>query len=140
MNRTISSKDEYSCPKCLDGDVTVTQITQGIANAECNLCDYKEQYRICKTNEEEIITCPNCDSAHVVKYGTDNNIQVYHCKDCDRKFRSNTLKKIKETAKSITLDLHSEGLSSRKIQKRLKHDTGYIVTHNTICHWIKEAA
>lgn len=85
------------------------------------------------------IQCPRCHSTNVVKYGKDKGVQLYHCKVCRKKVRGNaTTIQMKQLAKELTLTLHSEGLSSRKIQKKLRHDTGYTITHNTICRWIKE--
>ncbi|MDD2593980.1 MAG: IS1595 family transposase [Bacteroidales bacterium] len=34
--------------------------------------------------------CPECDSRHIVKNGTQNNQQVYLCKECGRSFRDST--------------------------------------------------
>lgn len=85
------------------------------------------------------ITCKNCHSTHVVKFGTYRGNQRYLCRDCNRKFKADdSLFKGKVSASDISsamLEYYS-GLSVNDIRKRILQEKGYKPSPATVYQWI----
>lgn len=98
------------------------------------------------TPKEEIIEdsdkpfcCKYCGSENYIRYGKENNKQVYRCKNCGRKFVDNLyFERMKADPKIIcvTLDLYFKGVSYRKISDHLKQFYKLDVYFTTIFRWI----
>lgn len=88
--------------------------------------------------------CKFCNSDNIIKKGLRKNknqdIQVYFCKDCNRKFSINLgFEKMHASPQSITsaLQLYFTGESLRGVQKFLKLQ-GMNFSHVAIYEWIKK--
>ena len=71
-----------------------------------------------KEDNDKPFCCKYCGSENYVRYGKENNKQMYKCKDCNRKFVDNLyFENLKVNPKIIcvTLDLYFKGISLRKI-------------------------
>ena len=89
--------------------------------------------------ENKPFCCKYCGSEHYIKYGKENNKQMYKCKDCNRKFVDNLyFERMKADPKIIclTLDLYFKGVSLRKISDHLKQFYSLDVYFTTIFRWI----
>jgi putative transposase len=85
------------------------------------------------------LTCKFCGSAHVIKYGKNNEKQVYKCKECARKFVQNLgFEKMWFDPRTVstTLDLYFKGVSLRKIADHLRQCHGLNVDHSSVYRWI----
>ncbi|AWG26401.1 transposase [Flavobacterium kingsejongi] len=81
----------------------------------------------------EILACPKCQSATIVKSGVINSKQRYLCKNCNYFFTVNKMgKKIDDYYVTKALQLYLEGLSFRKIERIIG------VSHVTVSNWVKE--
>ena len=68
------------------------------------------------------VDCPRCTSEDVMKYGTAKGIQVYKCKDCNRKFRNTGLAYKRQVPVEIVgaaINLFYDGLSIKAIAENL---------------------
>lgn len=84
------------------------------------------------------INCKYCNSANVIKRGTNYNKQEYQCKDCKKYFRigGDRIKRdIKE--KELALLLYSHNTSIRSIQSVLNKYFDTNIAFNVIDNWIK---
>lgn len=92
-----------------------------------------------KVFANDSIQCDKCGSIRVMKYGHSANKQVYKCKDCHRKFRYSSLKKVKFSPELITLslDLYFSGLSLRKISRNVNDHFDINLNFSTIYTWIQ---
>ena len=91
-----------------------------------------------------ISTCPRCNSDNIKKMGIRHNknydIQMYGCKDCNRKFSMNLgFEGLKATPELVTvsMNLYFNGESLRHVADSMKL-FGVDVTHKTIENWIKK--
>ncbi len=88
--------------------------------------------------------CVYCYSDYIIKRGkrkTNTGIkQRYLCKNCNRKFVAEPVKKIKGNAKvvGLVLDLYFKGISLRKIQDHLKQFYNLEISHVALYKWIKK--
>jgi len=83
--------------------------------------------------------CKHCGSENFVKYGKENNKQMYKCKDCGHKFVDNMFfERMKADPKIIclTLDLYFKGVSLRKISDHLKQFYNLDICFTTVFRWI----
>ena len=94
---------------------------------------------------EPQITCPECKSANVIKWGirktTFGENQRFRCHACGHRFVVDKgFCRMKNSPKTITqtLDLYFKGVSQRKIADHLKQFEGVIITQPTILSWIKK--
>ncbi|MCX8153616.1 MAG: IS6 family transposase [Candidatus Bathyarchaeota archaeon] len=95
-------------------------------------------------NEENIDTCPNCNSRQIVKSGYRHNksglVQRYYCKSCKKSFRDPRGFKWSRYNPHIiatALDLYCRGLSLREVADHLKSTYKIAVSYGTIYMWIK---
>ena len=85
--------------------------------------------------------CTHCGSENYIKYGKENDKQMFKCKDCNRKFVDNLFfEKMKADTKLIclTLDLYFKGVSLRKISDHLKQFHDFDISYPTLYRWIKK--
>jgi putative transposase len=93
-----------------------------------------------KVLAKDAISCNKCGSIRVVKYGTSANKQVFKCKDCQHKFREESLlQKVKFSPEliTLTLDLYFSGLSLRKIARNVGNHFDIQINFSTIYTWIQ---
>ncbi|WP_299290356.1 DDE-type integrase/transposase/recombinase [Nitrosopumilus sp.] len=95
-------------------------------------------------NEIETDKCKFCESSKIIKKGLRKNktysLQVYQCKDCDRKFSVNLgFEKMKASPQVITsaMQLYFSGESLRNVQRFLELQ-GVKITHKTVWNWINK--
>jgi len=108
--------------------------------------DVQEQSAPAQIEEAEPkITCPECKSAKVIKWGNRKTKfgenQRYACNDCGHRFIVDKgFCRMKNSPKTITLtlDLYFKGVSQRKIVDHLKQFENVGVTQPTILSWIKK--
>ncbi|SHN50104.1 Putative ATPase subunit of terminase (gpP-like) [Flavobacterium fryxellicola] len=80
----------------------------------------------------EILSCPKCQSNHIIKSGVINSKQRYLCKKCNYFFTVNKIgKKIDDYYVTKALQLYLEGLSFREIERIIG------VSHVTVSNWVK---
>jgi transposase-like protein len=154
-NRPVSTEPEpkYAPPKKMGRPPRVPG-SLGLKCPKCGSLDVlaggfgpnKERRIKCKTCGSQPIvsanTCPDCASANVIKYGVrrgDEDIQMFKCKSCDRKF-SSSQNSNNDAAITEVLLLHTKGLSSRKIADELSERGFGDFSHTTICKWINSPA
>ena len=92
-----------------------------------------------KKTDHKPFCCKHCGSENFIKYGKENNKQMYKCKDCKRKFVDNMFfERMKADPKIIclTLDLYFKGVSLRKISDHLKQFYDLDVYFTTVFRWI----
>ena len=93
-----------------------------------------------KNEVDKPFCCTHCGSESYIKYGKENNKQMYKCKDCNRKFVDNMyFEKLKADPNTIclVLDLYFKGVSLRKIADHLKQFHKINVYHTTVLRWIE---
>jgi len=91
-----------------------------------------------------MVNCKYCNSENIIKFGsyTDidgNEIQHYFCKDCKRKFVSNTALPYMQTPVeqvALALSLYYDGLSLNAIRRNLKQAYGNYPSSSTVYEWI----
>lgn len=97
--------------------------------------------------EREPIACRFCGSQNVVRRGhrkgkRGEQVQVYGCKDCNRRFTlfENGFRKMeyKPEIVTLTLDLYFKGLSLRKIADHLTQFYQLKIHHTTVLRWIQK--
>lgn len=87
----------------------------------------------------KIVTCKNCGSNAVYKFGTYKGTQLYMCKSCKRKFADNkALPRMRTPTDQISdaLNMHYEGMSLNAIKRNLKQQNNYDVSDVAIYKWI----
>ena len=85
------------------------------------------------------VTCKNCGSEAVVKYGSYKGVQNYWCKSCKRKFKDdNTLfhMKVPPEYVSTALSLYYSGSSISDICNHLKQEYGYYPSKHVVFAWV----
>lgn len=94
-------------------------------------------------NYKRLINCPYCE-ARVVKRGIRKKkyeeVQIYYCKNCDKRFTS-VLTKNKTYPLRIIIDclsLYNQLYSYDKIIKKLEGRYGMRITRQIISRWLKE--
>jgi len=111
---------------------------------------FKKQKTVILTKDKVFIQAPGnsscifCNSTNFVKHGKRHNtysiIQMYWCKNCQRKFSFNVGfvgSRFSADTISQTLQLYFTGESLRDICKFFKMQ-GIKVSHNTVHNWIKK--
>jgi AcrR family transcriptional regulator len=80
----------------------------------------------------QLMMCPNCQSDRVAKNGRQQGKQRYICRGCGRQFLDRyTQRGYPLEIRQKCLDLHTEGIGFREIERR----TG--VDCNTVINWVK---
>ena len=85
------------------------------------------------------ITCKNCGSEGVVKFGTYKGVQRYYCKACNRKFKADdSLFHMKVSADHIStaLSMYYSGSSISDIRNHLKQEHGYYPSKHIVFEWV----
>jgi len=94
-----------------------------------------------KIFSQDACPCDRCGSIRVMRYGRYEDKQVFKCKDCNHKFREQSLlKKAKYNPEiiTLTLDLYFKGISFRKISDHLHQFYGLEVNYSTVYGWLKK--
>jgi transposase-like protein len=87
----------------------------------------------------EQVTCKNCGSTAVVKFGTYKGVQRYFCKSCKRKFKGDNAlfhMKVAPEYVSSALSNYYSGLSIGDVSKSLKQEHGYQPSKHIVYNWI----
>ncbi len=85
------------------------------------------------------ITCKNCNSKAVVKFGTYKGVQRYFCKECNRKFKADAdafHMKVPLEQVSRALSEFYSGMSVNDIRNILKQEYGYYPSKSVVYKWI----
>jgi transposase-like protein len=89
--------------------------------------------------QNDKLTCKNCGSTAVVKFGTYKGVQRYWCKSCQRKFKGdNALFHMKVSADHISsaLSMYYAGMSISDIRNHLKQEHGYYPPKSVVYQWV----
>ncbi len=84
-------------------------------------------------------TCKLCGSAHVVKFGTRNNIQRWWCKECRHKFvANNAISGMRTPAEQVAsaISMYYEGMSLNAIRRQFSLMHNYLPSDSTVYEWI----
>ena len=95
---------------------------------------------IIKTTSETI-TCKNCGSEAVVKFGTYKGAQRYFCKSCKRKFKADANvfhMKVPAEYVSSALSMYYSGMSINEIRSHLKQEHGYYPSKSIVFGWVNK--
>ena len=87
-----------------------------------------------------INTCKYCQANNVIKYGTQNGIQYFLCKNCKHKFATiNTIPKMRYNTKDIghALDMYYDGNSLNEIRNRFIQQDGNYISKATPYNWVQ---
>ncbi len=85
------------------------------------------------------VTCKNCGSEAVVKFGSYKGVQRYFCKSCQRKFKGDdSLFHMKVSADHIStaLSMYYSGSSISDIRNHLKQEHGYYPSKHIVFEWV----
>ena len=85
------------------------------------------------------VTCKNCGSEAVVKYGSYKGVPRYWCKVCQRKFKAdNALFHMKVSPEHIStaLSMYYSGSSISDIRNHLKQEHGYYPSKHVVFEWV----
>jgi transposase-like protein len=92
----------------------------------------------------EIPLCWFCKSTNIIKYGNRATIigkrQRHFCKDCNRQFTLDPVKKCKGDGKTVAeaLTLYFSGLSLRSVENHFRQNRGFVIHHVTILRWVRK--
>lgn len=87
----------------------------------------------------EKVTCKNCGSDAVVRFGSYKGVQLYFCKVCKRKFKGDdSLFHMKVSADkiSVALSMYYSGSSINDIRNHLKQEYDYYPSKHVVFEWI----
>lgn len=87
------------------------------------------------------ITCKNCGSAAVVKFGKYKDMQRYWCKSCNRKFKADAGAfhgKVPAEYVSSALSMYYTGMSINEIRSHLKQEHGYYPSKSVVFGWVQK--
>jgi len=85
------------------------------------------------------VTCKNCGSTAVVKFGSYKGVPRYWCKTCQRKFKADgTLFHMKTPPEQISsaLSMYYSGMSINEIRSHLRQENGNYPSSKTVYGWI----
>jgi len=85
------------------------------------------------------VTCKNCGSDDVVKYGSYKGVQRYWCKACQRKFKGDDAlfhMKVSPEHISTALSMYYSGSSISDIRNHLKQEHGYYPSKHVVFEWV----
>lgn len=97
-----------------------------------------------EANPSDIVLCGYCNSPNAIKYGVRGKRvrkQIYLCKDCNRRFVSDSaFEKMKNDPRiiSLTLSMYFRNVSLRGIVQTLNDTYGLKLAHSTVFRWIKK--
>jgi len=87
----------------------------------------------------ETVTCKNCGSPAIVKFGSYKGVQRYFCKSCKRKFKSDGgvfHGKVPAQYVSSALSMYYTGMSINEIRSHLKQEHGYYPSKSVVFKWV----
>lgn len=87
------------------------------------------------------ITCKNCGSGAIVKFGTYKGVQRYYCKSCNRKFKADAdvfHMKVPAEYVSSALSMYYSGMSVNEIRSHLKQEHGYYPSKSIVFGWVQK--
>ncbi len=90
---------------------------------------------------KQTITCKDCGSTAVVKFGTYKGVQRYWCKTCQRKFKADTGTfhgKVPAQYVSSALSMYYSGMSVNDIRTTLKQEHNYSPSNSVMYKWIEK--
>jgi transposase-like protein len=85
------------------------------------------------------ITCKNCGSTNILKYGKYKGTQLYWCKDCQRKFKGDDClfhMKVPPEYISSALSMYYMGMSFNDIRNHLNQEQGYYPSKSVVYQWV----
>jgi len=85
------------------------------------------------------ITCKYCNSKAISKYGKYNNVQLYWCKICKRKFKGDDAlfhMKVPSSYISSALSMYYAGMSFNDIRSLLQQEHGYYPSKSVVYQWV----
>lgn len=89
----------------------------------------------------QAITCKNCGSTAVVKFGTYKGVQRYWCKACKRKFKGDDAlfhMKVSHEHISSGLSMYYAGMSISDIRSHLKQEHDYYPPKSVVFQWVEK--
>jgi transposase-like protein len=89
----------------------------------------------------EDVTCKNCGSTAVVKFGKFKGVQRFWCKSCHRKFKADDdLYRMKVPADYVSsaLSMYYSGMSVNDICTTLKQEHNYYPSNSVVYKWIEK--
>ena len=89
----------------------------------------------------EDITCKNCGSTAVVKFGSYKGVPRYWCKSCKRKFKADSdLYRMKVPADYVSdaLSMYYSGMAVNDIRTNLKQQHDYYPSQSVVYKWIEK--
>jgi putative transposase len=89
----------------------------------------------------EVVTCKDCGSTSIVKFGTYKGNQRYYCKDCKRKFKDDdTQFHMKKPSQYISsaVNMYYTGMSITEIRNHLKQEYGYYPSKSIVFNWVNK--
>jgi putative transposase len=87
----------------------------------------------------ETITCKNCGSTNIIKFGSYKGVPRYFCHDCKRKFKADDTQfhaKYPLEWESAAVDMYFRGMAVTDIREHLKQEHGYSPSKSVIYGWI----
>ncbi|MFC1870102.1 transposase [Chloroflexota bacterium] len=87
------------------------------------------------------ITCKNCGSPAVVKFGTYRGTQRYWCKSCQRKFKADDTEfhmKVPANHISSAVSMYYSGSSINDIRDFLKQEYDYYPSKSVVFKWVEK--
>lgn len=87
----------------------------------------------------ETVTCKNCGSTDVVKFGSYKGVQRYFCKSCQRKFKADAdlfHGKVPAEYSSSAVDMYYRGMSLKDIRSHLKQEHDYYPSTSVVYKWV----
>jgi transposase-like protein len=86
------------------------------------------------------IICPKCNKKEIIRYGWQEGKQIYFCKDCKKKFRTNRLKNKTYSSKIITnaITYYNLGNTLNETVKLINMRFKVKISKSCIHKWIKE--
>ena len=91
------------------------------------------------TTTTQTITCKNCGSNAIVKFGSYKGVQRYWCKSCQRKFKADDSlfhMKVSHEHISSALSMYYEGMSIGDVCRHLKQEHDYYPPKSVVYQWI----
>ena len=85
------------------------------------------------------VTCKNCGSEGVVKFGSYKGVQRYYCKACKRKFKADDSlfhMKVSGDYISTALSMYYSGSSISDIRNHLRQEHGYYPSKHVVFEWV----
>jgi putative transposase len=87
----------------------------------------------------KVITCKNCGSTDISRFGTYKGVQRYWCKSCKRKFKADDTQfhaKYPLEWESSAVDMYFRGMAVTDIREHLRVEHGYSPSKSVIYAWI----